>query len=238
LYEDIRKLLEAHQLEKVDIVVHHGYFAHMLPEALLTKGLPHGCLEVDKIKKYVSGCVLNGHVHISSIYENVISIGSFDRMTHGEETPKGFYKITIDENKTYRFEFIENKEANKFITYDMRSFPDTQSAMDWFSTKWEHLSKTLIPDEPIRVRLVTDDLGLVEGCSAIAKRITPQVCVDHQGASKRAQMVDNVATNLEELPQISPANIQELLDPILKKKDPNVNLESMHKILESIKEEK
>ena len=38
VYESIHELLESHNLEKVDILVHHGYFKHLLPEALLVKG--------------------------------------------------------------------------------------------------------------------------------------------------------------------------------------------------------
>ena len=114
IYEDIRKVLQTHNLESADILIHHGYFKHMLPAALLEKGLPHGCLEEEKISKYVKGCVLNGHVHISSVYKNVISVGSFDRLAHGEEEPKGLYRIFI-ENGVYKFEFVENMDATKFL---------------------------------------------------------------------------------------------------------------------------
>ena len=232
VYESIHELLKGHNLEKVDILVHHGYFKHILPEALLVKGLPHGCLEVEKIQKYVKGCVLNGHVHISSIYQNVISIGSFDRLAHGEEEPKGFYRIDIDGND-YRFKFIENKDATKFITYNLLTFTSEQ-ALDYFSSEFSKLVEQLRDNEPIRVRVISDDKAIIEGCTQIAKGMYSNVMIDQGTIAKRCNLIENVTTDLSELPIITDSNLLELLMPILKKQNPNVREENVKSILESV----
>ena len=243
IYEDISKLLESHNLDHVDLLIHHGYFKHMLPEVLIHRGLPSGCLEAEKINKYVWGATLNGHVHVSSIYENVISIGSFDRLTHGEEEPKGFYQITIDKNAQhlitgekcdiYQFKFIENTDANKFITFNLLSY-DPQEALSSFKNMWNNQQKKFHDDETVRVRIISNDKSVIEGCSQIAKTTYENVLIDQSSVIAREQCIENVATNLEELPLITPENVCDLVVPIIKKAYPNVQVESVKKILESI----
>lgn len=232
IYEDIRQLLEKHNLEKVDILVHHGYFKHMLPEALLTKGLPHGCLEVERISKYVRGCVLNGHVHISSIYQNVISIGSFERLTHGEEEPKGFYRIDI-KNGIYSFEFIENEDANIFKTFNLQSY-SAEDAMHVFEEKWLQIIPSFRDDEPVRIRIVSGDKSVIEGCSQLAKSQYDNVIIDQASVVKRENLIENIAVDLDVLPIISPANIVDLLIPILRKTNPTVSRDRVNEILTAV----
>lgn len=240
VYEDIRNLLEKHNLEKVDILVHHGYFKHMLPQALLVKGLPHGCLEAEKTSKFVKGCVLNGHVHISSIYQNVISIGSFDRMAHGEEEPKGFYRIDIQDG-VYSFQFLENKDASKFLTFNLLPF-STEEAIPYFMKKWEALIPSFKENEPVRIRIMSNDKAVIEGCSQAAKSLYEQVSIDQSSVVKRDNLIENIKVDLEELPKITDANLTDLLLPILKKTNPNITAERVQDILTAVgcqpKEEK
>ena len=243
IYDDIRRLLESHGLDHVDLLIHHGYFKHMLPDALINKGLPNGCLEVEKIKKYVWGCTLNGHVHISSIYENVISIGSFDRLAHGEEEPKGFYRIDLDRHQihgitgedcdVYKFTFIENMDANKFITFNLMSY-EPQDALKVFEKRWTELIHTFKDDETVRIRIMSNDKSVIEGCTQIAKSLYNEVIVDQSSVVKREQIIENVATNLDELPLITPDNVCDLVIPIIKKNYPNVSEESVRRVLEAV----
>lgn len=228
IYKDIRELLDSHNLDKVDILINHGYFEHMLPPNIPA---PHGCLTQEKISKFVKGCVLNGHVHLTSIYKNVISVGSFERMVHGEESPKGFYRIDID-NDAYRFQFIENKEANKFITYNLRPFDQNEEAIGVFSRAFEELVSTLRPDEEVHIRFISDEQGIVDTCTQIAKSLLPGVTVDKAQVVKREQILENIPMELSELPVITPLNLEELLMPILNQKDPNISSQTVHNILE------
>lgn len=64
------------------------------------------------------GLVLFGHYHINTnIDDKVFYVGSYSRWIHGEEPPKGYYKITMNEDDgTYSFKFIENTMAEPYTT--------------------------------------------------------------------------------------------------------------------------
>ena len=57
-----------------------------------------------------------GHIHRPSHRANVYYCGSFDRMVHGEEEPKGFYTFTYTDKWVSKF--IVNNDSNKFITIE------------------------------------------------------------------------------------------------------------------------
>ena len=243
IYDDIRNLLESHGLDHVDVMAHHGYFKHMLPEALINKGLPNGCLEYEKIKKFVWGCTLNGHVHISSVYNNVISIGSFDRLAHGEEEPKGLYRIDIEKNTmhlitgencdVYKFLFIENVDANKFLTINLIPY-DPQESMDRFTQLWIRTSEKLHDNEQLRIRILSNDKSVIEGCAQFAKERYDNVLIDQSSVVRRDQTITNEATDLSELPVISKENLEELVVPLIKKSHPNVTRQDVHEVLTSV----
>lgn len=227
--KDARELLDAHHVDRADILVHHGYFKHMLPPSIRE---PHGCLDVEAVSKLVKGCVLNGHVHLTSIYKNVISIGSFDRLTHGEEGPKGFYKIRIDKDDVYHFNFIENKEANKFLTLDLRAFGDMASeAVEFFNKKWTELVKTFRPNEPVRLRFLSDIPSVVEGCTQVAKEHWPDVGIDKAVVTKREQILENINMSTDELPVITPDNLCELALPIIQKRVPSITIDDIRSVI-------
>ena len=241
IYADIRELLSNHNLEKVDIMVHHGYFKHMLPPNVPA---PHGCLDQEIISKIVTGCTLNGHVHISSIFENCISIGSFDRLSYGEEAAKGFYKITYDSEAihgitgetcpVWQFEFIRNDDANKFLTFDLRPYGGNgEMAIAEFTDKWNKLIHDFGENELVRIRFLAEDQGLVEACSQLAKSLYPSVQVDKAQVAKREQILENVHMELSELPVITPANLQELLLPIVQKANPQMTAEDIKDVLDA-----
>ena len=232
IYEDIHQLLASHNLDKVDIMIHHGYFKHMLPEALLTKGLPAGCLEADKVSKFVSGCVLNGHVHQPSVYQNVISVGSFDRLAHGEEEPKGFYRIDIVDGK-YHFEFIENEGATRFVTLNLMHY-GSEDAFAAFKKAMLSLNEELGEEDPLRIRIVSDNKEDIQGYTEIAKSIRSNVVVDQAAIIKREQTIENTAMDLSELPVITESNLCDLLMPIVHKQDPNLKESTVRDILESV----
>ncbi|MDY2700759.1 MAG: hypothetical protein SOV61_14620, partial [Lachnospiraceae bacterium] len=61
------------------------------------------------------GLIIMGHIHTPSKRQNCYYCGSFERMSHGEEEPKGFF--TFDNSSgQWKGTFIEDKSANKFIS--------------------------------------------------------------------------------------------------------------------------
>lgn len=230
--EEVEKLLSAHALKSVDVVIHHGYFKHMLPPGIPE---PSGTLDYDKFNKFYTGCVLNGHVHVRSIYKNIVSIGSFDRMAYGEEEAKGFYQIERDANGVYKFEFIENQHAQQFVTIDMREFSsnDLKPAIDWVFKNLPARNKTV---RPIHVRLLTDDTSLVEGIKTALQESVNDVIVDRTASTKREQMIENITLDLSELVEITPDNLQDLLLPIIQKQHPSaITPEELKAVLDELK---
>lgn len=235
MYGAVDKLFEEHHLEKVDVVIRHGYFSHMLPPGIPE---PSNTLDADKFSRFYRGCVLNGHVHNTSIYRNVISIGSFGRMAHGEEGPKGFYIINCDENGTYKFNFVENVYALNFSTIDLQPYgTDIEGAMLHVKDVW--LDKMRGFPEGSHIRLISDDRVLMD---SIADRIHAEfgnrIRVDKGIATKREQLIENAALNLSDLEVITPDNLEDLLADLLEQTGKHVSREDLHRVLESCSQRK
>jgi hypothetical protein len=105
--------LKAKGQDKVDLMVMHGQFEYQLPEHV--KAPKHSSAEYLALTRYI---ITIGHVHIYSNYERIYAQGSFDRISHGEESPKGHIRATLYNTPTFDHEvtFVENAGARKFIT--------------------------------------------------------------------------------------------------------------------------
>ena len=100
--------------DKADIVLGHGSFDYALNCG--TEHLPECTYTIEQFAPYVKddGLIIMGHIHRPSHRANVYYCGSFDRMVHGEEEPKGFYTFTYTSHWTSKFHV--NTDAYKFIT--------------------------------------------------------------------------------------------------------------------------
>jgi hypothetical protein len=111
VFEEVQELLTARDLEQVDYAFMHGQFEYQLPPAA-TKAPRHDSFKYLAIVKHL---IFIGHVHIYSNYERIYAQGSFDRLAHGEEAPKGHLRAEIEDDGTYRVKFVENKLARKYL---------------------------------------------------------------------------------------------------------------------------
>lgn len=111
VFEEVEGLLTARHLEQVDYAFMHGQFEYQLPPAA-TKAPRHDSFRYLNIVKHL---IFIGHVHVYSNYERIYAQGSFDRLAHGEEGPKGHLRAEIEDDGTYRVRFIENKLARKYL---------------------------------------------------------------------------------------------------------------------------
>ena len=110
--EDVKDLLKAKGLGKVDYAIMHGAFTFQLPEIVKThKHDPEAYLKI--VKEFI----FIGHIHNYSRYDRIIAQGSFDRLSHGEEEPKGHVRATITEDSR-NVVFVENESAKIFKTID------------------------------------------------------------------------------------------------------------------------
>jgi len=117
----VREMMTAYGWHYVDYVFGHGYFDHMIPTHIPRK--PKCLFRVNQFASWVRRYVCMGHIHQSDFTDNVFYNNSFDRLAHGEEAPKGFVLVT-DYGNSAKLEFIENKDATKFITLDLSVYDD------------------------------------------------------------------------------------------------------------------
>jgi hypothetical protein len=106
----VHDLLRAKGLTHVDYAFMHGQFEYQLPP--IVKAQKHSSEEYLKIVKHL---IFIGHVHIHSRLDRIIAQGSFDRLTHGEEGPKGHVRAYRRGNE-HDVVFVENAAALRFVT--------------------------------------------------------------------------------------------------------------------------
>lgn len=109
---DVRDLIRQKGLTRVDYAFMHGMFGYQAPEVSKTN-IKHS---EDDYLALVKRLIFIGHVHKRSQYDRICAQGSFDRLSHGEEEPKGFYRATVEEDGAYTLDFIENKGAKTYLT--------------------------------------------------------------------------------------------------------------------------
>jgi DNA repair exonuclease SbcCD nuclease subunit len=107
----VHDLLRAHGLDKVDMAIMHGQFEFQLPPHI--KAQKHSS---EAYLKLVRDLIFIGHVHIHSSFDRIVAQGSTDRLTHGEEAPKGHVRFTIRQNGDNDWHFVETINAKKFVT--------------------------------------------------------------------------------------------------------------------------
>lgn len=155
----IHNLLKVNELKKVDLVIGHGYFEHVLPKAAVahTKII----FTYEMFKDIVNGFIVFGHVHTHSAYKNILYCGSFDRLNHGEEEAKGFLKL--ERTPEWKCTFIKNKESTPFITIKINESIDQlesilQSLPDKVSKKMDisfgHL-RLIVDTQELKIALLS-----------------------------------------------------------------------------------
>lgn len=112
--KQVKDLMKAKNLDKIDLAIMHGQFHYQLPE--IARAPKHDESEYLSLVKYF---IFIGHVHKHSFYERIIAQGSFSRLCHGEEEPKGYVEAILNKNGEMSWEFIENELATKYISVDV-----------------------------------------------------------------------------------------------------------------------
>lgn len=133
VYDDTIALLKSLVIEQVDFCIMHGAFSYQLPD------MAKEVYDEEAWLKIVKHYIFVGHVHIHNPYKRILPGGSFDRIAHGEEKPKGFLVGSMNlkgDPKKDTFYFIENKRAKKYLTFKLFDY-DVKSNL-------EYLEKQLI----------------------------------------------------------------------------------------------
>lgn len=122
--EQVSVLLQEHGIEQVDIAIMHGMFTYQVPE-MSNNSLKHReTFYLDKVRYFIN----IGHVHIYSTFERIIAQGSTNRLSHGDESPKGAVMCYLSKSGGIGHVFIENTLAKIYKTIHVKS-NDIHAAM-------------------------------------------------------------------------------------------------------------
>ena len=143
----VQELLKEATLSHVDIAIMHGMFTYQVPE-LTNATLKHSELFYLDIVKYFI-CI--GHVHVFSTFDRIIAQGSFDRLAHGEESPKGGVFCYLNKDGQHGYVFLENPNAKIYKTITVR-YTDIDKAM----AQLANVIDKLPPESYVRIKAKTD----------------------------------------------------------------------------------
>lgn len=114
----VRELLSIHGLDQVDMGCMHGAFDYQLPIQSVKNHDSETYLSL--VKHYI----VIGHVHnrsekIGMGGSVILAQGSFDRLSHGDESSKGHYRGVVSSKGNHHW-FVENEGARIYKTLDCR----------------------------------------------------------------------------------------------------------------------
>lgn len=195
----------------VDVVVHHGYLDHLVPDGVtMDRTNIHS---VHDFRRILDGVLLNGHVHTPSIHQNAINGGSFERLKHGEEEPKGFYVVKLYFSGKQSVEFIENKNAAIFKTIDMTKWGDQDDcAYTEYSAIMSDFMDTVPKGKPVHIRLLTDYVDVRNAVASYSRAMFPDVHLTSARVVKRRNNIPVIDDTCElHVPDINEGNLAEVL---------------------------
>lgn len=196
----VNELLKLNGLEKVDVACMHGSFDYQLPIESVKN---HNSEWYQSIVRHF---ITIGHVHIRSQRGIIFAQGSFDRLSHGEEAPKGHYRLTIGKRGNTSA-FIENKGAKIYRTVDCRTM-SVSDVFDFFDNIED------LPDRSQFRLMISRDAPLFHDMKEIRKRY-PQFKIDTH--LTELKVPEEILTKQldEKIPQpitITPNNIKHLVE--------------------------
>jgi len=191
----VRQKLKERGWESVDYAVVHGYFEHVVPAGAHQPKITYQKAQFDFVKRYV----LIGHVHTPSIVDNFIYHGSFDRLAHGEEEPKGFICLD-DDGTTAHVRFVQNTDATPFITLDYTELTDDDKAMAAFCKAIESFP----PEQRSHVRIFHPNAAWRHGLLKFVRQTMPHIWLSVKPPDDR--LLETLRANQAEIVDFS--NIQ------------------------------
>lgn len=203
--EEVKDLLAQNNLAQVDIAVMHGNFGYQLPVQAI-KAPRHNEQEYLSLVKYF---ITIGHIHSHSVYERIIAQGSFDRLAHGEEEPKGGVECVIYPDGRGEYFFIENKLAKIFKTVTLKS-KDIDSSI----SQIEKQTRNFKTDSYVRIRASKDHPAII-GFDELRKRFPMFVLTKittEEEAETSHKLIDDITEDLGYTPiTITKENVRDLL---------------------------
>jgi len=204
--EEVKHLLTANRIEKVDYAFMHGYFHYQLPDIATEEA--H---DIHFYSSIVKNNIFINHVHLFSENGKVVAPGSLERLSHGEEGAKGHVV-----RKKEGIRFIINKEATKYVTVNCVSLPLEEAVK-----KIENLADTLPKGSYIRIKANKSDTVFSTISYFRNKyRFIGWETVRGDKKDKKTVSDNPVVKVISKIPTITKENIESFLIPRIKDKNP------------------
>ncbi len=179
---EVRLLMKQRGLEQVDFAIMHGAFEYQLPA--MVPEPTHDSAAYLELVRYL---IMIGHVHLANPRCRILPAGSFDRLTHGEEGPKGYFDIEVRAPDDFRVTFVENKGAKRYDTLALHGL-DTKEANVKIRKHLDGLPK----GSAIRLRCDAHDAvtGDLDGLKKLYPDYEWSLKIDDNKKKERASVLD------------------------------------------------
>ena len=184
--------------DTLDYIFFHGYFKHVLPKGMFKE--PH-CTFNNNQFNFVKSLIVSGHIHTSSRYKKVVYNGSFDRLAHGEEEDKGFLVITDNRKDKPKVEFIKNKEATPFITYDLSKYKE-EDAIAEYIFRVKKLNKNVF----CHVRVIYPSTSIRQGLISITNKEFNFIRFTHK--IPKIKTIEEIRNNFVNISELQKPNLE------------------------------
>lgn len=153
--KEVISLLEEKKIKQVDVSVMHGFFEYQIPD----KAQAHSDVFYESITIHV---ISIGHVHHFSTKGKITAQGSFDRLSQGYESPKGYVKVSLNLNDPtdIKKEFCVNKYATWYKTVNITEClykEEAKEAIDKILSSWYSLYPTVVDRPLLFIRIIYND---------------------------------------------------------------------------------
>lgn len=190
-------------ITQVDFAVMHGAFSYQLPS--IVEEPTHDEAEYLALVKHQ---ILIGHVHNMTVNERIYAAGSFDRICHADEIPKGMFYFEVRADDTFTATFIENRWAKSYVTWEVHGL-DTKELNFQIKDRIKDLPK----GSSIRLRCDPGDVanGDIDSYRREYQSFDWQITVEKATAKKNTVMESMRNFDMSEFVPITKDNILDLL---------------------------
>lgn len=203
IWKQVQQVMAQAGLTAVDYANIHGAFTYQMPPI---ERVQNACHAMERYLGIVENYIFTGHIHLPSVYERIYSNGSFDRLNHGEEEPKGHWRAVIRQNGEDDFVFKVNLGARIYQTVDLTAVE--------LNYMWESIDElgTSLP-RGAAVRLIVE-----RGHPILTEMNRLKLCYPHVAWSTKAvdkgtsakELLQDYRSAFEEI-TLTPENITDLL---------------------------
>lgn len=223
---EVKDLLKKNNLEKVDFSIMHGAFRYQIPSNIVDMFETHDTENYLGITRYLT---FIGHIHQYSQYQRILSAGSFDRLHHGEEEPKGHIRAQINQDGTFKAQFVENKGAMVYKSIECTGVPleDVYRQLDALVAK--------LPKHSY-IRIIADTTDAVFKAGTELKTRYPSISITFKSNQTKTKIKPIITKDIIKPVNLSPDTIMNLMKESLDKNHGSIAQEAHSRLGEIMNE--